>query len=553
MFLISQGVSLDSARTQGRTGLDSFVGAVKLGDEEYRLLSRLIECGGVMTIDAASQSRISKENMRRVLRENEEVVIIPDVAKCIIEESEEGLLHVLRSGRASANDVIGKTTLLKLAIGWSKGVQILLVAGSDVDDCSHISPLTLAIRGGYYESAKILLQAGCPLSLVDISQSESASGWNETTSLLISELASRRRRLLKLAQAYLSQETLARIGVDNDSSVPDMTASRIYETLVAQDARIDSALQVSGPPRSVYHHLYLRTRTLDELYEAGFDNVELLDPSGRTPLMVMDKWSGLRRITQERARWLISKGADPFRQVPGTNATVLHLMGIYSAECLHPELVHSFLLNFQSFKSQNPLEFLKFMFQASEQDNCICACSPGRCTPFSAALRHLLQHPPRYYQMNGPNRFPELLHFVIRQSERSLEVDQVVIRLMTFDALDLRHTCCRKGDGLHDDSIVCVEETEVEEIRDEEHLLLEDYERLLAELSADFEKSGLLIMEFLQGHWYQRMVEFLSRLDPYDEEYARGHRSLGLKVEIRESIPDRVSLLVGSKVKETLH
>ncbi|KAJ5604460.1 hypothetical protein N7510_009614 [Penicillium lagena] len=72
MFLISQGVSLDSTRTQGTSGLDYFVGAVKLGDEEYRLLSRLIECGGVMTIGAASQSRISKENMRRVLRENEE-------------------------------------------------------------------------------------------------------------------------------------------------------------------------------------------------------------------------------------------------------------------------------------------------------------------------------------------------------------------------------------------------------------------------------------------------------------------------------------------------
>ncbi|KAJ5604459.1 hypothetical protein N7510_009613 [Penicillium lagena] len=227
-------------------------------------------------------------------------------------------------------------------------------------------------------------------------------------------------------------------------------------------------------------------------------------------------------------------------------------MGIYSAECLHPELVHSFLLNFQSFKSQNPLEFLKFMFQVSQQDNCICACSPGGCTPFSAGLRHLLQHPSRYYQMKGRNRFPELLQFVIRQSERSLEFDQVIIRLMTFDALDLRHTCCRKGDSLHEDSILYLEETEIDEIRDEEHLLLEDFERLFAELSAKFEKSGLLIMEFLQGPWYQRMVEFLSQLDPYDEEYAKGHRSIGLKVEITESIPDRVSLLVGSKVEEIL-
>ncbi|KAA8651634.1 hypothetical protein EYZ11_004882 [Aspergillus tanneri] len=549
MFLLNNGALPDTSHTRARTGLDSFVGAGALGEEEFQLLSLLIQRGGFLTIEAVFGSSLSKANVRRVLSENEEAVAIPDIAKFIIEESAEDLRNVLRSGEASANDCIGSTTPVRLAVGWSKGLQILVEAGADLNmKLNDLSPLGIAIRGGHYQSAKVLLQAGCSLSLDDICRNESVDDPDDMSSLLISELASRRKRLLKLAQAHMSPEQLLQIGVGNDSSVPDASASRMYAALVAQGARVDPSLKVSGPPCSVYHSIYMRTRTLDLLYKAGFDNVELCDSLGRTPLMIIDKRTA---FAQRRARWLIRKGADPNRIAPGTSATVFHLLGTCLPSTLYPEVLQPFILNFQTYdserKHENPLQFFDFIFQAPNRDKCVCACSPGGCTPFSVAVRRLLQNPPRYYQRGGANRFPDHLDFFISRTDRSEEVDRAVIRLMTFDALDLKHTCCRRSDSMtRDDTIVYLEEVEVDEIRDEEQLLLEDFERLCTELTAEHVELCLPIMEFLQVPWHKRILEYLSHLDPYDEEHVRETRGIGLNIEIGERVPDRVSLLVGS-------
>ncbi|KAJ5176326.1 uncharacterized protein N7482_002203 [Penicillium canariense] len=120
---------------------------------------------------------------------------------------------------------------------------------------------------------------------------------------------------------------------------------------------------------------------------------------------------------------------------------------------------------------------------------------------------------------------------------------------MTADAFDLRHTCCRKSDDISVDDIVHLDKAEVDEIRDEERLLLRDFEILVAEVIAEFDEIGLSIMDFLQGPWYKRMLETLSRLDPYDEEYAKRAQSMGLRLEISENVLDRVSLLVGSRAE----
>jgi hypothetical protein len=174
------------------------------------------------------------------------------------------------------------------------------------------------------------------------------------------------------------------------------------------------------------------------------------------------------------------------------------------------------------------------------------------CTPFTAALRNLIYPSPRFYIQEaarfGINSFAETIGFFISLVERTTEIEHAVIRLMTFDALDLRHTCCR--DNNFEQMLKCPDEDEVHEIRDEEKRLLEDFERLVAELTKKFENSSLSIMEFLQGPWYQDVVEYLSHLDPCDEEHVKETQGIGLNLEVAWGVPDRTSLLVGSRVTE---
>ena len=74
---------------------------------------------------------------------------------------------------------------------------------------------------------------------------------------------------------------------------------------------------------------------------------------------------------------------------------------------------------------------------------------------------------PRFYRQKsasfGVNSFAESIGFFIDLVGRTTERDHAVIRLMTFDALDLRHTCCRGSN--FDQTLKCPDEDEVHEIR----------------------------------------------------------------------------------------
>lgn len=151
----------------------------------------------------------------------------------------------------------------------------------------HRPPLEMAIRGNHYESAKILLRSGCPLNLELISLSEFLDDEGEMTFLLVAELVSRRRKLLKFAGAHMSARELDELLSygENDSIVPDIKVPEIITALAARGVRLDPSLKTESPG-SIYHHVFQSPRTLDRLYEAGFNKVDLCDSAGRTPLMI---------------------------------------------------------------------------------------------------------------------------------------------------------------------------------------------------------------------------------------------------------------------------
>ncbi|CAI7673753.1 unnamed protein product [Penicillium pancosmium] len=560
------GASLSTSTSLGGTGLDKFIGAVELNAEKSRMLTRLAHRGGIVTVRGALQSPISKANLRQVLVENEEVVDIPDIAKAIIQESEHDLNVELLSGRASPNDVIGNTALIQLAVGWPRGIEILADSGVDMHRSWPLSPLSMTMRERNYQSSKALLEAGHPLKPDDICAAETLNDGNKMAKILIAELSKRRKRLAMIAQASMSQIDLAEIGlIENDflpSSIPDIIASKICLALKERDVNIDLSLEVAEPSilKSVYHQPFRKTDTLDLLFEHGFKDIDARDSSGKTPLMTMISSSGIFESSHKRRRWLISKGADPTRSLPWSNnsgGTVLHLLGTCLASMLAREITHtapSELRQFQvpaSDSEKDPLFDLRYTLQAPCPDNCLCACSMEGCTPLLAALRHLLlRYTPRFYMKDGVNRLPGALNFLISRAERSVDIQISIIRLVTFDALDLTHTCCRKSDTFVDDRLQYMDKTEVDEIRDEESLLLKEFEALLDDLVAEFLRLDLPIMEFLQGPWYRMILGQINRLGTYDEIHMSEVQGIGLKLQATDAVSGKVSLMLGSKVLE---
>lgn len=389
---------------------------------------------------------------------------------------------------------------------------------------------------GYYESSKLLISAGWQwydLGYWDLMGCQS----KKLRSLFINDLVAQRRTLWRQAQQFLPTDELP---ILEEGSVLDVDASRVYAALVAQGRRIDPRL---GPNRhgiSVYHMSFCHSQILDEVYKAGFRDVDSADPHGRTPIMhQLHNWS----MSPEDISWFVAKGADPFRRLPRSSATATHLLSQRLMKKYGDRDVPLHKIDkFSNFCGQ-------FLFSAI-QDGCVCACSPGGCSILTVALRCGLEllGEKRYDKRN----LSRLLRNLIYLHKSTFGVDETIIRLLTFDGLGVKHTCCvndyQDGYGF---PLATRDWKEVEEIQDEEKPLLKILEELVAEFEAKHAELGLPILEFLEKHWHPRMLEHLSQRDPYNEKHHRECKELGVFLEAEgDDIPDRVSLSIGPRLVE---
>ncbi|KAJ5952369.1 uncharacterized protein N7479_010782 [Penicillium vulpinum] len=169
----------------------------------------------------------------------------------------------------------------------------------------------------------------------------------------------------------------------------------------------------------------------------------------------------------------------------------------------------------------------------------------------STALRHILRYSNDFARADGSLGiiFRELIQFFIDSIEDTPVVHEGFIRCFTFDALDLKHACCIE---IHENSGIPVklesrEEEEIEEIIEEQKLSLIHFEKLVIEFQAKFDELALPMMEFLEGHWYNRMIDFLRHRDRYDEEHFIGSKRIGVNlIQEEEFSPNRILLLIGS-------
>ncbi|CEL01110.1 hypothetical protein ASPCAL00702 [Aspergillus calidoustus] len=346
-FLVDSGTPVDTTTEQGQTALDIL--CTVMGPQEER----------------------SRRALQDILSEDEDVAVFPEIAKIILREHDSALREALNSGLANVNDTTQSLTLLEISIGWPKGLQILLEAGADISRYlkGPHDPISRAICLPCRNSLNVLLKAGCNIRTYQLYDDYDLCAESPEIVLDIVEgLAARRKRLRDLARCHLPLQQLPSLMPSN--TLPDTTAAGLIDDLIARRVAVDSALWVEFPGRSVYHAEYstksnpwklswklpyLGVDTMEALYKVGFHDIDATDSSGRTPLMTIpsNSWALVPTI-----RWFISKGANLFRILPRSHATVFHYLACLLV-CGMPVLKSEY----------NPLSY--YIIHAPIQDNCL--------------------------------------------------------------------------------------------------------------------------------------------------------------------------------------
>ncbi|RHZ65985.1 uncharacterized protein CDV56_109124 [Aspergillus thermomutatus] len=328
-YLIEAGVPVNTSQN---TLLDLLLHGLRADHLSHPVMSELIDAGSYITDKALTH--YNRKEIQSFLSHHPEAVYVSSPALALVHEDEETFARIVRRDKLSGNDTIGKYKAIELAIGWPSGVKTLLEAGMD-----SVPPhaLMFAVDLGCTSSLKLLLEAGDVLTTESIGYI-GIKAKNGEMDLLIDGIILRRTELRDLAITCLSEHKWREIGVSRDS-LPDLIAPKVYESLRAEGVDVpkrlrpswyreytqkpDGEIQVEMPYFCVFHLINLLVRYMQRLYDAGLTDVDEPDSAGLTPLMCTRGATSPSQLFS-RARWLVSKGANPSRLLPGTATPTMH-------------------------------------------------------------------------------------------------------------------------------------------------------------------------------------------------------------------------------------
>lgn len=170
-------------------------------------------------------------------------------------------------------------------------------------------------------------------------------------------------------------------------------------------------------------------------------------------------------------------------------------------------------------------------------DYCNCACSLTGCTPLLLFLRGFEE----WFLGNDASSIARRTKslFLIRSflledmlnplHQHSLEL----IRVATFRAFELTHTCCRRvwmSKTSSQPPSPRFEKAEVDEIQDEERLLMSQFESTVDGLEQLYQLRGIPLPAFFHTSWKDRMLELMPKDSEMNEVDVQGLNSIGVKV-----------------------
>lgn len=454
---------------------------------------------------------------------------ISEIAKAVCTQSESLLRRALADDQTYADfqDRKGRTPL-HLAANWPYGVAILLGRGADIrkTDRSGWSPLRYAYSLKCLASVQLMLEADSVLykgqsCTVAVLEDGIASRDTQILEVTIAALLEKRLRLERLAEAKASIVALERLEVRHDK-MTDNQAFEIQSPLETSAISADEASPVAAI-ESVYQAKNLDCWSADKLFCAGFRHVDGVDMIGLTPLMKLRIQLYMNRPFADALKlgvWLTSKGADTCRTLPTSSSSVRHQLGADFGYYMIKTIMFGGLVSRQSVRARfhstifdlddHCRAFFLDILTRDKADSCVCACSYHGCRSLIKMLRAC------YSILDGGwgKTFGTstvkmvkiwlvgaLIDFVKPYLKEDDSLLRDTVRFVTFDRLDLTHTCCNTDSPIED----CLRLAEVQEIQEEERLILNDLEELLASFKPNHEEFEALLESLLGRQWSRRM------------------------------------------------
>lgn len=352
-----------------------------------------------------------------------------------------------------------------------------------------------------------------------------------------------RERLEALARQHLPISELQELGV-SDGRVLDHAAPEVINRLEARGVspsiefgleRDDYRLsppsnQVSGSS-SIYHDIP-DAWNAQIAFDLGFKDIDVLY-EGVTPAM----------LTYDicYSRWLFSHGADMANVLPWIKYTATGSVRVFDNELPRHTVSHHIMGNL-AYKlvdtmscrlEWNTLDreallpipsafHMIHMFCGSETgDGCECFCTDLEqgCTPIHifTSWSYVLAK----YRAE-PKQVVECIQNLLSDTDNDTKarVSYAMVRLLTFQKLGLRHTCCTAY-PVHDSTAIWRRETnysrslgywkklyeDFPNIREEDVLLRDELEDLMTEFNDEFRSGGYTLSTFIDTYWKKRMVE----------------------------------------------
>ncbi|KAL5315710.1 hypothetical protein ACEPPN_016580 [Leptodophora sp. 'Broadleaf-Isolate-01'] len=361
--------------------------------------------------------------------------------------------------------------------------------------------------------------------------------------IFISHLVNRRKRLLELALAKLPQFELEMLSLKEDR-VLDAQAAAVTSALLQHNIEIDPTLMpsINTSKTTVYHIPSLGLHMAKNLYESGFRDISEIDAHGWTPF-----WSqvfvlnSLRRL--EILQWLKDLGVDAYRKCPRGGGTASHAFGA--------TMETGFRLIYGAGYDTMPLKVQEAKIAGSfledeVVDDCDCACSRDGCRIITSALKgrnrySCIRESTGKYTRNDFRLRGYL--WILQHVEASIPerpwIPHEVLRVMTFEWMELTHTCHEDPKSIYDRPREHLTYEEIQEIHDEEEGLLQEHENLVTEFEAKYAELGLPITAFMEEYWMPRMEQVLNPRNECSLEEERSRmREFGIVVQERDRIEE---------------
>jgi hypothetical protein len=472
--------------------------------------------------------------------------------RAVTQRSEPKLRQALQASKKDILDEDDYNVIIFRAAAWPSGLKILLQHGATKFDLAWSS----AIDIGNLSSVKILIQEG---KLVTLDK-----WYRATTAGNIEMMKTIASTLFK----QYTQRSLEWPGVQcAEPSVSEINYDLIYH----------------GSDESEFGASEFSVEAAQILYEAGFTGVDVCSPIMGSPLWYH---AGRRYVNgshwiescQKNLRllsWFVAHGAKVNAVHPVWNTMPLHfiaerlaLMCLFGHSYKYWEIVpEEFcalqgILSYPGAVQSSPLSdlddgtgltasstinFLHMIFGSKETDDCNCLCSYSGCTVVSSALKVARRAHGASFSLYQPVFYT--LKRVIHTISKFMPSDLLehvwfqssVIRALTFDAMQLAHTCHNHGHAYYGEvnPKIPLKEEEILDIQFTEEKDITVYKDLLHQFDDAWTTYDGTLLDFIDNHWTPRMEETL--IEMRDGSDVKEMKRLGVTIYTCKPPPRQTS------------